>query len=172
MSAPIVRLLALGLACLAIPALAGSEPPLQPDPGSGAQPPGAVDMVVFARGAKAWAENCSRCHRLRDPKEMSDAQWAVTMAHMRVRAGLDGRTAADIRLFLQQSNRPAAGAVQPMSLVEANPGAGLDHANSEALYRQTCIACHGADARGALPGVPDFTADGGRLAKPDEVLAP
>lgn len=37
-------------------------------------------------------------------------------------------------------------------------------------YRQTCIACHGEDGRGAVPGAPDFTKKGGVLSKPHAVL--
>lgn len=42
--------------------------------------------------------------------------------------------------------------------------------DGKSLYGQTCIACHGEDGRGKLPGVPDFTERGGRLEKPDDVL--
>lgn len=38
------------------------------------------------------------------------------------------------------------------------------------VYQGTCIACHGADGTGALPGVPDFTAKDSPLGNPDEVL--
>lgn len=38
------------------------------------------------------------------------------------------------------------------------------------VYEQTCIACHGANGKGAFPGVTDFTAPTGPLAKSDEVL--
>lgn len=38
------------------------------------------------------------------------------------------------------------------------------------VYEQTCVACHGADGTGALPGVPDFTAADGPLTKDDSVL--
>lgn len=64
----------------------------------------APDMAAFARGAKAWADGCARCHGMRDPKDLSDREWKVVMAHMRVRAGLDGRDARDITAFLQASN--------------------------------------------------------------------
>lgn len=46
-------------------------------------------------------------------------------------------------------------------------------AGSEAggkVYAQTCIACHGANGKGAIPGVSDFTKADGPLAKTDEVL--
>jgi len=33
------------------------------------------------------------------------------------------------------------------------------------------VACHGADGRGALPGVADFGGPGGPLEKSDEALA-
>lgn len=60
--------------------------------------------AAFARGAKAWADNCTRCHNMRDPKEFRDDQWRPIVAHMRVRAGLTGPEARDILLFLQSSN--------------------------------------------------------------------
>lgn len=39
-----------------------------------------------------------------------------------------------------------------------------------AVYGRTCIACHGADGAGVLPGVPDFTQPGGPLTQADAVL--
>jgi len=75
----------------------GGEEPQQQTP---AQP----DMAAFARGAKAWADNCARCHNMRDPKDLSDDQWKVVTTHMRLRAGLDGREVRDITVFLQGSN--------------------------------------------------------------------
>ena len=41
----------------------------------------------------------------------------------------------------------------------------------EELYNTTCVACHGQNGKGKLPGVPDFTKKDGRLAKTDDVLA-
>jgi mono/diheme cytochrome c family protein len=38
------------------------------------------------------------------------------------------------------------------------------------VYAQTCIACHGANGKGAIPGVSDFTKADGPLAKTDEIL--
>lgn len=62
------------------------------------------DPAAFARGAKAWADNCSRCHNMRDPKELRDDQLKPVVTHMRIRAGLTGEQARDILLFLQGSN--------------------------------------------------------------------
>jgi len=39
-----------------------------------------------------------------------------------------------------------------------------------AIYTRSCIACHGADGAGAMPGVPDFTSPGGPLGKTDSAL--
>ncbi|MDE2462438.1 MAG: hypothetical protein KGO02_01800 [Alphaproteobacteria bacterium] len=58
----------------------------------------------FARGAKAWADNCGRCHNIRNPKEFSDKNWSLIVKHMRVRANIDGETAKDIEAFLKASN--------------------------------------------------------------------
>ena len=79
----LVGLLAAGLA-------ASAEP--QPDP------------AAFARGARAWAGQCARCHNMRDPRELRDDQWRAVVTHMRVRAGLTGEQARDILRFLQESN--------------------------------------------------------------------
>lgn len=63
------------------------------------QPPG--DM---SRGVMLWADNCARCHNMRDPKEFRDDQWRVIVTHMRVRAGFTGQDARDMLKFLQDSN--------------------------------------------------------------------
>ena len=38
------------------------------------------------------------------------------------------------------------------------------------VYSQTCVACHGANGKGTIPGVSDFTKAEGPLTKSDEVL--
>jgi len=81
--------LALGLVLLALPALGRAEYPPEGD---------------FVRGARLWAENCNRCHNIRDPRELRDDQWITTIYHMRVRAGLTGQDVRDIYTFLKQSN--------------------------------------------------------------------
>lgn len=63
------------------------------------QPPGDP-----GRGAKLWADNCARCHNMRDPREFRDDQWRVIATHMRVRAALTGQDTRDILSFLQASN--------------------------------------------------------------------
>ncbi|MDD3762933.1 MAG: hypothetical protein VYC42_16640 [Pseudomonadota bacterium] len=60
--------------------------------------------MAFARGAKAWADTCSRCHNLRDAKDLRDDQWRASVAHMRVRAYMTRQETEDITRFLQGSN--------------------------------------------------------------------
>lgn len=62
--------------------------------------PGAPVAVPPMRkdGARAWAQNCMRCHNVRDPQEHSDREWEVIVHHMRVRANL---TAEEHRLILE-----------------------------------------------------------------------
>lgn len=38
------------------------------------------------------------------------------------------------------------------------------------VYSQTCVACHGANGKGTIPGVSDFTDADGPLAKSDDEL--
>ncbi|MDP1862549.1 MAG: cytochrome c [Thiobacillus sp.] len=62
------------------------------------------DPAQFARGAKAWANNCASCHNLRPASDLRDDQWRVVVAHMRIRADLTGQEARDVLKFLQESN--------------------------------------------------------------------
>lgn len=52
----------------------------------------------------------------------------------------------------------------------SEPPAGGDTQRGKKIYQQTCIACHGANGRGTIPGVGDFTAASGPLVKEDVVL--
>lgn len=58
----------------------------------------------IGRGAGLWAQNCMRCHNMRDPKEFRDDLWKPIVTHMRIRAGLTGQDTRDILAFLQASN--------------------------------------------------------------------
>ncbi len=69
-----------------------------------ADQPSKPDPAQIARGAKAWADNCARCHNLRSPKELTDEEWMVSVTHMRVRANIPGNISDDIIAFLKASN--------------------------------------------------------------------
>ncbi len=62
------------------------------------------DPAQVGRGAKAWVEQCGRCHNLRNPKDQTDAEWSVSVTHMRVRGNIPGQLARDIGAFLKASN--------------------------------------------------------------------
>jgi len=121
----------------------------------------------FQKGAKAWADNCVRCHNIRGGEELRDDQWITTMFHMRVRAGLTGQEMRDILTFLQESNSTYKPQPAATNSSKTAKGSGL---SGQAIYQQTCIACHGASGEGAFPGVPDFTEKDGSLAKSDDEL--
>ena len=139
---------------------------LAPVVGAGADYPAPGD---FLRGSQTWAQVCGRCHNIRGPEDLRDDQWITTMFHMRIRAGLTGQQTRDVLTFLQVSNNRAAAA--------ASGGKGVASAAAEPpaqsgaeIYAKTCIACHGPDGKGAIPGAPDFTAKDGPLSKPDGLL--
>ena len=68
------------------------------------QKPKKADPMQIVRGAKAWKNNCARCHNLRSPKELTDEEWDTSVRHMRVRANLSKKDADDIVAFLKASN--------------------------------------------------------------------
>ncbi len=151
-----------------------------------------------ANGSKVWADNCARCHNYRAPTEFSAKQSRVIMDHMRVQAGLTGQEARDAYAFLaaQSPNTQAASATHaenkpientaPIALTsttmspkntaaatknKAKPQDTNTEAQSgNAIYKQTCVSCHGANGKGAIPGVPDFTSKNGPLSKTDSTL--
>lgn len=122
----------------------------------------------ISRGAISWAQNCSRCHEMRDPAEFSDAMWRPIVAHMRVRSGLTGQQQRDILAFLQSANNPKS--IKVSSTIKVAENTSKPTLSGKAVYEKTCIACHGTDGKGVLLGVPDLTKPDGRLSKPDEML--
>ncbi len=59
---------------------------------------------AFTGGAQLWAQNCIRCHNIRNPASLSDRQWEIVLHHMRVRAGLTADEHALILEFLKAAN--------------------------------------------------------------------
>ncbi len=55
-------------------------------------------------GLKLWEQNCSRCHNVPEPASLSDSEWDVAGAHMRVRAYLTGKEVDEIVNFLKSIN--------------------------------------------------------------------
>lgn len=70
----------------------------------------ASSTAPVARGSAAkgaaqlWAEQCMRCHNMRSPSSLSDAEWDVAMQHMRIRANLTAADSVAIREFLKSAN--------------------------------------------------------------------
>src|SRR5680860_440070 len=58
----------------------------------------------MARGAAAWAQNCTRCHNARPSAERSDRDWSTIVAHMRARANITRSDARSITVFLSATN--------------------------------------------------------------------
>ena len=123
-----------------------------------------------ANGSKAWADNCTRCHNMRSPNDLTDEQWITSVFHMRIRAGLTGQETRDILSFLQASNSDTSLQALPTSTLKVAVNETTTPTDGKSVYEASCVACHGANGKGTLPSVPDFTQQGGRLSQPKHVL--
>ncbi|HEC13321.1 MAG TPA: c-type cytochrome [Acidiferrobacteraceae bacterium] len=148
----------------AILTLSGLLLPLSGSAGSVGDQPAVGD---YSRGAKVWSNNCGRCHNIRDARELRDDQWFSTAFHMRIRGGLTGQETRDTIAFLTASNKPAR---KSIITVKAPISSGTGKSDGQVTYNKTCIACHGGNGKGTLPGAPDFTNPKGALSKSDAVL--
>lgn len=71
-----------------------------------------------------------------------------------------------IVLSAAAAGAPGANAAGKCGFNRGDPAAG------EKIYNETCVACHGENGKGVVPGAPDFTRKGGGvLSKPHSVLA-
>ncbi len=71
----------------------------------GPAPPASVGGEQLVKGgAQVWAQNCMRCHNLRQPHERSDREWEAIVFHMRVRANLTAEEHRLIVEFLKAAN--------------------------------------------------------------------
>ncbi len=62
------------------------------------------EALPIKGGAQTWAQNCMRCHNLRQPHERSDREWEAIVFHMRVRANLTAEEHRLIVEFLKAAN--------------------------------------------------------------------
>jgi cytochrome c5 len=104
---------------------------------------------------------------MRDPQDLRDDQWITTMFHMRLRAGLTGQQTRDVLTFLQDSNSRNTPAAVNFDAAAAGESGTM---TGEEIYNTTCVACHGADGKGQVPGAPNLRSKNGPLSKPDQLL--
>jgi mono/diheme cytochrome c family protein len=176
----VLSLAAMLLGSVSFATLAADTNPVAGD--TSGQPSAKADAAQFARGAVEWQQICGSCHNLRSPSELTNSEWEVAMAQMRVRAGLTGQQARDITAFLKASNSKAVLPLSPLATEGAASPAGDTPEGSTAgaskdrltvgsdIYRKGCVACHGADGKGSIPGAPNFTDPKGVLSQADAVL--
>lgn len=55
-------------------------------------------------GAKVYRDNCTKCHSERSPMEKTDAEWKVTITHMRTVAGMTAAESRSVLKFLTENN--------------------------------------------------------------------
>ena len=101
-----IRILSLvGLSCAALLGCKTEQQiaDRQPDPVAMSQIGDEASLAITG-GAKLWAQNCIRCHNIRNPASLSDRQWEIVLHHMRVRANLTAQEHELILEFLKAAN--------------------------------------------------------------------
>jgi len=105
------------------------------------------DPSLVAKGAKAYSENCGRCHNARPAEEYSKKEWSVVIPHMRAKAHMTGKEALAVEAFLA-------------STLTADVRSSADHENSDAPKRTGselvaqfgCQGCHQIKGEGGKLG--------------------
>jgi mono/diheme cytochrome c family protein len=157
-----VRRAALALASLALAACPAGVGSRDPDPG----------LVTIARsdaGAPLFTldqvltQSCQACHSLKlvEQQRLSEAQWVAVLKKMNVfGASITESAVQPMAAQLAARHGPqaklpalarvdAAAAVASLLPLAEGAFASDDAKGGEALYLTRCLACHGADARGA-----------------------
>jgi cytochrome c5 len=126
-----------------------------------------ADNSNLARGAAIWANRCDSCHNMRSPSEFSAEQWRTIVQHMRLQAGLSGQQARDVYSFLaaQSQNTAVVTLTSDVASTSTNEN---DIDLGKKIYSETCMACHGSDGKGAIPGVPNMSGKDSPLANNSE----
>lgn len=55
-------------------------------------------------GAKVFRDNCTKCHSERSPMEKTDAEWTITVTHMRTLGGLTADESRAVLKWLKENN--------------------------------------------------------------------
>ena len=98
-------LFVVGLSCAAILGCKAEQQVAarEPEPVAMTQIGGEFSSAVTG-GAQLWAQNCIRCHNIRNPASLSDRQWEIVLHHMRVRANLTADGHELILEFVKAAN--------------------------------------------------------------------
>jgi mono/diheme cytochrome c family protein len=88
------------------------------------------------------------------PANRRDDQLTVITSQMRIRADLAGLEAHDVLGFLQRGNSRAPAYVSQAAGPVVNMAASA--MSGKSLFDSVCVACHGSDGMGTIPGVPDL----------------
>lgn len=129
--------------------------------------PAAAPAISAEDGAALVVDNCLSCHGadVIEQQRLTEAQWDATIEKMRGWGSpLEAEDAPRLRAHLSARRGPGAApyvalrltSAEASALVEPTEDGALGHGNparGAALYRERCVLCHGADARGGTLGV-------------------
>lgn len=158
-----MRAAALALAALALAACPAGTGARDPDPGlvTIVRPDAGSPFFTFDQ---VLAQSCEACHSLKliDQQRLTRAQWAAVVKKMNAFGAavsedavqplaeqLAARRGPEAKLPLP-GRLDADAAAASLAPTADGPFATADAEGGAALYQTRCLACHGADARGAV----------------------
>ncbi len=132
------------------------------------------EAVGQRSGVEIWSANCGRCHSVQPPNRYMAKDWESILTQMIITARLtDAEGEAVTAFMLSGARRPgsetqsASAEARDTESVGILASLGPDSGSGALLYKQQCVACHGAKGRGDGPAAVTFNPKPADLSNPE-----
>jgi len=127
------------------------------------------DPSLVAQGAKAYSENCGRCHNARPAEEYSKKEWSVVIPHMRAKAHMTGKETLAVEAFLASTLT-----ADIRNTVSHEKSDASQRTGAELVAQFGCQGCHKIKGEGGIlgPVLDDVISDKGEAFVLQKLIDP